>query len=55
MLPKLRKKRAKVESTPFSDFIRNASLAEKERVYNKILTEAALEQKRIIVSVRNSL
>lgn len=34
----------RVASTPFSDFIRNASSAEKKRVYTKVMKMAAARQ-----------
>lgn len=35
----------KVASTPFSDFIRNASSAEKKRVYGDVLKKASERQR----------
>lgn len=37
-----------VESTPFSDFIRNAKSAEKKRVYARVLKKAAEKQNKVI-------
>ena len=38
-----------VASTPFSEFIRNASSAEKRRVYKRVLEEASESQNRVLV------
>lgn len=38
----------KVESTPFSDFIRKAKAEEKKRVYADVLQKATAEQNRIL-------
>ena len=35
-------------STPFSDFIRNASSAEKKRVYTAVMKKATEHQNRIL-------
>jgi len=43
-------------STPFSEFIRNASSREKKRVYKQVLEKATESQNRLlsrIASVRN--
>lgn len=37
-----------VPSTPFSDFIRNASSAEKKRVYKQVLQKASERQNRVL-------
>lgn len=42
---KLFRSTKKVASTPFSDFIRNASLAEKKRVYADVLKKASERQR----------
>jgi hypothetical protein len=42
------KKPEKVESTAFSDFVRNASSKTKKKTFEKVLRQAALEQKRIL-------
>ncbi|OYV24942.1 MAG: hypothetical protein B7Z82_09145 [Halothiobacillus sp. 20-54-6] len=42
------KKTRKLESTPFSDFIRNASSEQKKRVYAGVLKEATERQQQII-------
>jgi len=44
----LKKRPPVVESTPFSDFIRNASSAERKRVYGRVLKLASERQNRII-------
>ncbi|MGY0556411.1 MULTISPECIES: hypothetical protein [unclassified Lysobacter] len=41
-------KTKKVSSTPFSDFIRNASSKEKKKVYKVVLVKATERQKSII-------
>ena len=46
-----RTKPKKVASTPFSDFIRNASSAEKERVYKVVLQKATERQQRVLAKV----
>ncbi|WP_322629115.1 hypothetical protein [Halothiobacillus sp.] len=42
------KKSHTVESTPFSDFIRNASSEQKKRVYAGVLKEATERQQKVI-------
>ncbi|WP_166596827.1 hypothetical protein [Pseudomonas sp. SLFW] len=42
-----------VKSTPFSDFVRNASSEEKERVYQEVMKKAWERQERIIEKARN--
>jgi hypothetical protein len=37
-----------VASTPFSEFIRNASSAEKKRVYKRVLKKASESQNRVL-------
>jgi hypothetical protein len=37
-----------VESTPFADFIRNASSAERKRVYGRVLKKASERQNRVV-------
>lgn len=44
----LRPKLKKVASTPFSDFIRNASSAEKKKVYKVVLERATERQQRVL-------
>lgn len=40
-----------VASTPFSEFIRNASSAEKKRVYKHVLEKASESQNRLLARV----
>jgi hypothetical protein len=40
-----------VASTPFSEFIRNASSAEKKRVYKQVLEKASESQNRVLARV----
>ena len=35
-------------SSPFSDFIRNASSAEKKRIYTKVMKKASERQNRLL-------
>lgn len=44
----LKKSPPVVESTPFSDFIRNASSAERKRVYGRVLKRASERQNRLV-------
>jgi hypothetical protein len=37
-----------IASTPFSEFIRNASSAEKKRVYKRVLEKATESQNRVL-------
>lgn len=37
-----------VSSTPFSEFIRNASSAEKKRVYKRVLEKASESQNQVL-------
>ena len=41
-----------VTSTPFSEFIRNASSAEKKRVYKRVLEKASESQNRVIARLK---
>jgi hypothetical protein len=41
-----------VASTPFSEFIRNASSAEKKRVYKRVLEQASESQNRVIARLK---
>ena len=43
-----RPKPPKVASTPFSDFIRNASSAERKKVYKDVLARATERQMRVL-------
>lgn len=45
---RLKRKKTVVSSTPFSDFIRNASSAEKKRTYKLVLERAAERQNRVL-------
>ena len=40
-----------VESTPFSEFIRNASSREKKRVYKHVLEKATESQNRVLARI----
>jgi hypothetical protein len=40
-----------VSSTPFSEFIRNASSEQKKRVYSKVLKRASEQQNEILARV----
>jgi hypothetical protein len=40
-----------VSSTPFSEFIRTASSAEKKKVYSKVLKRASEQQNEILARV----
>ena len=44
----LKRKPKIVESTPFSEFIRNASSREKKRVYKQVLKKASERQNRVL-------
>ena len=44
----LKRKPKAVVSTPFSEFIRNASSAEKKRVYKRVLKKASESQNRVL-------
>ena len=46
-----RSKRKAVVSTPFSEFIRHASSAEKKRVYTEVL-KAATERQNAVVRIQ---
>jgi len=48
------KKPEKVASTPFSDFIRHASSAEKKKVYKVVLEKATQRQLRVLHQVAAS-
>ncbi len=43
-----RKTTKKLKTTPFSEFIRNASSAEKKRVYSLVLKKASIRQQELI-------
>ena len=44
-----------LESTPFSDFFRNASPAEKKRVYARVMKNATERQVRLMSRVNERL
>lgn len=44
----------KLASTPLSDFIRNASSADKKRVYKEVIEKSTQEQKKLIDTVRST-
>ena len=48
MAPMAKAKPKLLASTPFSDFIRNASPAEKQRVYAAVMQKVAEHQNRIL-------
>ncbi|NYR11092.1 hypothetical protein HC000_01045 [Pseudoalteromonas sp. MIP2626] len=41
-------KREKVKSTPFSDFVRNASSREKRKFFDKVIKDTIAEQNEMI-------
>lgn len=43
-----------VASTPFSEFIRNASSAEKKRVYKRVLEMASESQNRVLARIASA-
>ena len=43
-----------VASTPFSEFIRNASSAEKKRIYKRVLEKASKRQNRVLDRVASA-
>jgi hypothetical protein len=48
-------KQPKLESTPFSEFIRNASSAEKKKVYMEVLRKATERQNAILTQLKKEL
>lgn len=50
LIKKLFSKREAVVSTPFAEFIRNASSAEKKKVYTVVLKKATERQVAVIAS-----
>jgi len=44
-----------VRSTPFSEFIRNASSAEKKRVYTDVIRKATERQNRVLAEYQAKL
>lgn len=47
-------KRKPLASTPFSDFIRNASSGEKKRVYEDVMKKATERQRRVLAEANQS-
>ena len=45
-------KREKVKSTPFTEFIRNASSGEKRKFFDQVVKETIEEQKTMIAKAR---
>jgi hypothetical protein len=45
----LKRKTKAVSSTPFSEFIRNASSAEKKRVYQRVLEKVSESQNKVLL------
>ena len=43
-----------VASTPFSEFIRNASSAEKKRVYKRVLKKVSESQNRVLARIASA-
>lgn len=52
---KIFSKKPALESTPFSEFIRNASSAQKKKVYMEVLRKATERQNAVIASVKKDL
>ena len=50
----LKRKSKTVASTPFSDFIRNASSAEKKRVYKRVLEKASESQNQVLTKITSA-
>lgn len=50
----LKRKTNFVQSTPFSEFIRNASSAEKKRVYKRVLEKASESQNRVLARITSA-
>lgn len=50
----LKKRPPLVESTPFSDFIRNASSAERKRVYGRVLELASERQNQVVEAAKKA-
>jgi len=51
----LSSKREKVDSTPFSDFVRNASSREKRKFFDKVIRESVEEQRKMIAEAERIL
>lgn len=45
----LKRKTKAVSSTPFSEFIRNVSSAEKKRVYQRVLEKVSESQNKVLI------
>ena len=45
----LKRKTKAIASTPFSEFIRNASSAEKKRVYQRVLEKTSESQNKVLI------
>jgi len=50
----LKRKPKIADSTPFSEFIRNASSREKKRVYKRVLEKASERQNRILTKAASA-
>lgn len=50
----LKRKSKIVDSTPFSEFIRNASSREKKRVYKHVLEKASERQNRVLAKAASA-
>ena len=50
----LKRKSKTVASTHFSDFIRNASSAEKKRVYKRVLEKASESQNQVLTKITST-
>jgi hypothetical protein len=50
----LKRKSKAVASTPFSEFIRNASSAEKKRIYKRVLEKASEVQNKVLAKSAKS-
>lgn len=51
-LERVFKRSSPLPSTPFSDFIRNASSAEKKKVYSEVMKKAAERQNALLASAK---
>jgi len=50
MFPKAREK---VESTPLSEFVRNASSKEKRKLFDRVIKESVAEQRAMIEKAKH--
>lgn len=48
------KTREKVQSTPFSNFVRNASDQEKRKFFGKVIKQAVAEQRAMIEQAKGA-